>query len=46
MNIATAYENNISRSFKKALQELEKAERSGIENLPDATTLFDKALTL
>lgn len=41
MNIATAYENNIGQSFKKALQELEEAERSGLENLPDATTLFD-----
>lgn len=31
----------VGQSFKKALQELEEAERSGLENLPDATTLFD-----
>lgn len=31
----------VGRSFKKALQELEEAEKSGLENLPDATTLFD-----
>lgn len=30
----------IGNSFRKALQELEEAEKSGLENLPDATTLF------
>ena len=30
----------IGNSFSKALQELEEAEKSGLENLPDATTLF------
>ena len=28
-------------SFKKALKELEEAEKTGLENLPDASTLFD-----
>lgn len=31
----------VGNSFKKALQELEEAEKSGLENLQDATTLFD-----
>ena len=31
----------VGNSFKKALKELEEAEKSGFENLPDATTLFD-----
>lgn len=31
----------VGRSLKKALQELEEAEKSGLENLPDASTLFD-----
>ena len=29
----------VGNSFKKALQELEEAEKSGLEDLPDATTL-------
>mgnify|MGYP003450794298 FL=1 len=32
---------NVGGSLKKALQELEEAEMSGLENLPDATTLFN-----
>lgn len=31
----------VGKSFKKALKELEEAEKTGLENLPDATTLFD-----
>lgn len=31
----------VGNSFKKALKELEEAEKSGFENLPDAATLFD-----
>ena len=31
----------VGNSFKKALKELDEAEKSGLENLPDATTLFD-----
>ena len=31
----------VGHSLKKALKELEEAEKSGFENLPDATTLFD-----
>ena len=30
----------VGNSFRKALQELEEAEKSGLEDLPDATTLF------
>lgn len=32
---------DVGHSIKKALQELEEAEKSGLENLPDASTLFD-----
>lgn len=31
---------SVGNSFRKALQELEEAKKSGLENLPDATTLF------
>ena len=31
----------VGNSFKKALKELDEAEKSGLENLPDATTLLD-----
>ena len=31
----------IGNSLKKALKELEEAEKCGFENLPDASTLFD-----
>ena len=31
----------VGKSFKKALKELEEAEKSGLENLPDASILFD-----
>ena len=31
----------VGNSLKKALKEWEEAEKSGFENLPDATTLFD-----
>lgn len=31
----------VGSSFKKALQELEEAENTGLESLQDATTLFD-----
>ena len=31
----------VGNSFKKALKELEEAEKCGFENLPDASTLFD-----
>ena len=31
----------VGNSFKKALKELEEAEKCGFENLPEASTLFD-----
>ena len=31
----------VGNSFKKAIKELEEAEKTGLENLPDASTLFD-----
>ena len=31
----------VGKSFKKAQKELEEAEKSGLENLPDASILFD-----
>ena len=31
----------VGDSFKKALKELEDAEKSGLDNLPHASTLFD-----
>ena len=31
----------VGKSFKKALKELEEAEKTGLENLPDASALFD-----
>ena len=31
----------VGKSFRKALKELEEAEKSGLENLPDASILFD-----